>query len=109
MRWENPTNLPIVIDVTSPDDDNEMRQIDRFYSQMTAGKANVRGQDSIETIFTVTISDRWGNNTEPLWGVYKPMFEELIDKSHFSTFSVPGLPYDMQSGGYGIENLWNDV
>ena len=109
LRWDNPTKESVVIDVLSPDNNNDMRQVERFYSQMEAGKVNVRGQQAIETFFSVTIRDRWGNSTDPISGNFTPLFEEQLDKSKFRRFTVVGLPYTLQASGYDIENVWNDV
>ena len=110
LRWNNPEKLPVIIDVSSPDEILGMIPIDRFYSSASAGKANVRGQESVETVFTVTIRDRWGNSADPISGRYTPIFEEKLDKSKFRRWNPPGLPYTTWNWtGWEVEYLWDDV
>ena len=110
LRWDNPTKMPIVIDVYSPDENGDRIQVDRFYSQSQNGRANVRGQESKETIFEVEITDRWGNRIDPISGTYTPLYEELLDKSKFRRWNPTGLIYFHDpSAGHQIEALWNDI
>ena len=108
LRWENPTKTPIVIDVFSPSDDNEMREVDRLYSESSIGKANVRGQEPVETIYSIVIRDRWGNRTDTISGTFLPIFETELDKSRFRRWNPPGIPYATQGGAWVIEGLWNN-
>jgi hypothetical protein len=107
LTWDNPEQLPIVIDVFKPDEDERMLQIDRFYSGSQEGKVNVRGQEPIETTYSVTLHDRWGNTTDPMSGRYTPLYEKEIDKSKFRRWNPPGLPYTAQAAG-PIENMWDN-
>ena len=109
LRWVNPEKLPVIIDVATPDNLLGLVPVDRFYSNAPEGKANVRGQNPVETIFSITISDRWGNVTEPRSGSYTPLYEELFDKSKFRRWNPPGLPYIFETAsGYQIERLWDN-
>ncbi|MDD4592375.1 MAG: DUF4959 domain-containing protein, partial [Parabacteroides sp.] len=108
LRWENPTKTPIVIDVFSPTED-EMREVDRFYSESSIGKANVRGQEPVETIYSIAIRDRWGNRTDTISGTFLPIFETELDKSRFRRWNPPGIPYNAYtSSNWYIENFWNN-
>ncbi len=98
LRWENPTEESVSIDVFKIDDDNDMTQIERYYSMAQDGRANLRGQDTIETIFSVTVHDKWGNSTEPKSGRYTPWYEEKLDKTRFRSWAPLELPYVPQSG-----------
>ena len=112
LKWENPTQLPVVIDVFSPDteDNDNMAQVERFYSSAQEGKANVRGQESKETVFAVNLHDRWGNYTDLKTGRYFPLFEERLDKDKFRRWNPPGLPYiGAGEAQWQIERLWNDI
>ena len=106
LTWDNPEQTPIVIDVFKPDKDARMTQIERFYSDTQNGKVNVRGQESLETTFSVTLHDRWGNTTDSKSGRYTPLFEQEIDKSKFRRWNPPGLPYMAQST-WPIEAAWD--
>lgn len=108
LTWDNPEQVPIVIDVYKSNENEDEQMVDRFYSGTREGKVNVRGQESIETTFSVTIHDRWGNTTAPISGIYTPIFEEEIDKSKFRRWNPPGLPYDAQAA-WPIEGAWDGL
>lgn len=109
LKWENPTKTPIIIDVYSPSSDGELIGIDRFYSESSVGKANVRGQEPVETIYEIVIRDRWGNLTDIVSGTYLPIFEVELDKSKFRRWNPPGIPYNAYTtSNWYIENLWNN-
>lgn len=107
LTWDNPEQVPVVIDVFKSEEDDE-HMVERFYSGSREGKVNVRGQESIETSFSVIIRDRWGNITDPMSGRYTPLYEKEIDKSKFRRWSPPGLPYDAQAS-WPIETAWDNL
>jgi hypothetical protein len=109
LKWKNPTKTPIIIDVYSPSSDGDLIGIDRFYSESSIGKANVRGQEPVETIYEIVIRDRWGNLTDIVSGTYLPIFEVELDKSKFRRWNPPGIPYNAYTtSNWYIENLWNN-
>lgn len=111
LRWQNPSELPVIIDVYKIEGNNDKSQVERFYSSTINGRANVRGQDTIETTFAIAIADRWGNCTDLISRNFKPLYEEKFDKSQFRRWNPPGLPYNNQEASaiYQIEALWDDI
>lgn len=110
LVWDNPTKTPVTIDVFV-DEDDELIEVERFYSDSPYGKSNVRGREPEETDFAVVVRDRWGNSTDLRYGCYTPLFEQEIDKSKFRRWNPPALPYMSQSAATwkDIENLWDDT
>lgn len=110
LNWENPTKTPVTIDVYA-DEDDELTELERFYSDAPSGRSNVRGQEPVETDFAVVVRDRWGNSSDLRYGCYTPLFEQEIDKSKFRRWNPTGLPYASQSATEwrDIENLWDDT
>ncbi len=108
LTWDNPATIAIIVDVLSPDKDDNMIQVDRFYSKAEQGKSNVRNQPSTETVFAVRVSDRWGNETDIFSDTYLPLFEEQLDKSKFRRWNPAAIPYNAYtSTDWYIENLWD--
>jgi hypothetical protein len=107
LRWENPEELPVAIDVFKRNDMEDDVQIDRYYSSAKEGKYNVRGQDTIASLFSVTVRDRWGNRSLPVSGRYTPWYEEQLDKGKFRRWNPSELPYNGQQGS-NIESLWDN-
>jgi hypothetical protein len=69
------------------------------------------GMDSIETIFSIYMKDRWGNRTESKEFVVKPMFEEAIPKDTWRKSTLPS-DFDVAAESearYGVEHLWDGI
>ena len=114
LSWDNPEKYSIVIDILTPDAKIGMAQIERFYSSAPTGRANLRGQESVETVFSVVVRDRWGNSSDPVSGTFTPLYEEKLDKSLFKAWSTEDLPMGSCNATYGwngweIENLWDEI
>lgn len=110
LIWDNPTKTPVTIDVYA-DEEDELVELERFYSDAPTGRSNVRGQEPVETDFAVVVRDRWGNSSDLRYGCYTPLFEQEIDKSKFRRWNPTGLPYASQSAAAwkDIENLWDET
>ncbi|MGV8090515.1 MAG: DUF5000 domain-containing lipoprotein [Mangrovibacterium sp.] len=108
LTWKNPKKVPIIVEVLSPDEENKLVVIEKFYSESQTTRENVRGYDPMERQFSVCIKDRWGNVSDTLTGKYHPYFEAEIDKANFRRWNPPGLPYNAYTtSNWWIENLWN--
>jgi hypothetical protein len=68
-----------------------------------------RGLQDVKTIFGVYIRDRWGNKSDTLVKVLKPLQEIKLDKKNFKYFN-PGddNSFSTNSASYPIEGLWDD-
>ena len=110
LTWDNPTKTPVTIDVFVEEDD-DLTELERFYSDAAVGISNVREQEPVETNFAVVVRDRWGNSSDLRYGCYTPLFEQKIDKSKFRRWNPPGLPYASQTAvdWRDIENLWDET
>jgi hypothetical protein len=111
IEWENPHESEVVLTVMTTTAEygvEEWSEADRFYSGAVKGSANVRGFSPEERIFGLYFRDRWDNLSDTLYVSATPMFEEQLDKSKFTRWNPPGIPYNAyQAGEWAIENLWN--
>lgn len=109
ISWENKDEADVVISVTTPDDFGNMVTADNFYTKSKKGEGSIRGYESKERLFAISIHDRWGNVTDTLQDSYLPLFEERIEpKDHFVRWNPFGIPYTQYSDAYSIEKIWDD-
>lgn len=113
IDWQNPHKADIVLTVlttTSEYGVSEWKEADRFFSAAVEGGANVRGFNDDERYFGLYFRDRWDNFSDTLYIKAHPYYEEMLDKSKFSRWNPPGIPYNAYNdAAWRIENLWNDV
>jgi hypothetical protein len=91
LYWENELGVEIGITCFAADSLGELQEVDLMYTALKEGYYAVRGFNTDERLFAFSIVDKWGNLSDTLRGVFRPLFEKLLDKSkHFEFFR----PYD---------------
>lgn len=109
LSWQNDTEADIVITVSTIDELGEWADVESFYTKVAAGSGAVRGFESQERLFGVTVRDRWGNVTDTLKDSYTPLYEEKIDPdAGFRRWNPPGIDYSHYADAYSIEKLWDN-
>ena len=108
LDWKNPTQADAVINVSVPDATNHLVEVDNFYTNTREGKGNIRGFPAQEQSFAVFIRDRWGNRTDTIISKNLPLHEERLDKTKFTNWSPPGIPYLQLDNNWTIAKLWNN-
>lgn len=112
LDWANQNAADIVVTVITKEARygvEEFVEAANFYSKTKAGVGTVRGYADEDREFGVYIHDRWGNVTDTVFGVYKPFYEEALDKGLFRRWNPPGIPYSAYTTpNWYIENLWNN-
>ena len=63
---------------------------DTYYSKSNEGHFSTRGFDSVKTKFAVYARDRWGNRSDTITKILKPLYEEVLDKGKFEQLVLPG-------------------
>ena len=63
---------------------------DTYYTDSKEGHFATRGYDSVDTKFAIYARDRWGNRSDTITKVLKPLYEEQIDKSKFAELRYEG-------------------
>lgn len=108
LEWNNPLQAEVVISVLTPNAKNKLVIAENFYTKAKSGKGSVKGFPAVETVFAITLRDRWGNLTDTIRGSFLPKPESELDRTKFSRWAPPGnsIPYLFLSG-WGMENLWN--
>lgn len=95
VLWENPDAENIVVElIAMADSVNEFSTLDNFYTAEKNANRAVRGMDTTLVTVGAFIRDRYNNYTDTIFGVYRPLFEQELDRTKFK-----GLP---QSPNYAL-------
>jgi len=105
ISYGNESKADVAIHVLTPDDKGIMAQAHVQYTTLEAGTFTLRGFDSAQRRFTFFVTDRFGNHSDTLSKLYKPLYEKSLDKSLFRKVQLPTDIGD--DWGLPMENLWN--
>jgi hypothetical protein len=110
VAFKNEDEGNLVFQVMVVDSTNMWKPVYTHYTKFVDGYFSVRGYDTIPTTFGVYVRDRWGNLSDTTIGVFKPLYEALIDKSRFVALKLPGDVWQAHSGAPSlvIERVWNN-
>jgi hypothetical protein len=83
---------------------------EQYFTKSDTIDFSVRGFKSTARDFGVYITDEWGNISDTLKANLTPLYEELLDKSQFATYTLPSdAPlYENGSSGWTVNKLWDD-
>lgn len=85
LTWPNELETQVVVSVNASDDILGSKEIARFYSKAKFAKYFVRGLDSKETTFKITVRDTYGNITPARTVVLTPKYEVHLPVDSFLT------------------------
>lgn len=74
--------------------------MDNVYSADTVISATIRNQPSTERKYGFTVRDRWFHYSDTLFVTLTPLFEQALDKSKWSTLTLPNDAVVLNNGGY---------
>lgn len=109
LQWENPLEADIIINIDTLDMENKYLAAELIYTRSIVGKGSIRGLPPVERIFAVSITDPWNNTTDTVSGMYLPIYEEQLDRTRFSRWNPPGIPYMDLNSTWRIENIWDGL
>ncbi|HCS21754.1 MAG TPA: hypothetical protein DIW47_14555 [Bacteroidetes bacterium] len=109
VLWENPQAENIVVGVIDKNSDGDFSNLDNFYTAETNAVKSVRGMDTVQVIVGTFVRDRFGNYTDTIYSIHKPLFEIQLDKNKFK-----GLPQSPQyllhpTFGQAMPVLWDNA
>lgn len=105
----NPSKANISIIVTKKNVFNEYEADNdkSVYTNVDSILSKVRGLDTSEYRFGFLIKDRWGNKTDTLYKIIKPLYETELSKAAFSTFTLPGDASQVTNGA-ALQYMWDN-
>jgi hypothetical protein len=89
VTWENELGLEIGITLYVEDSLGIMREGPTTFSFLRTGSYTFRGFDTVQRKFAVSVSDRWGNVSGSIEGVFTPLYEKLLDRTKHVQESLP--------------------
>jgi hypothetical protein len=108
VTWDNPLTDNIVLTMSVLDTLSEQFiEFQNVYTNLPAGKYNLRGFPARERVFAVSVRDRWNNRTDVVSGAYTPRFEQQFDPKKFGKWNPPGIPYYQLDASWSIDKLWD--
>src|SRR3546814_707554 len=106
IRWENESKALIGAFLYAMSDEGEWEEYDLVYSSTAEEKRSIRGYDTDERKFGVSLIDRFGNTTDTLVVASVPLYEKMLDKSKFKDGHLQGDNYTSHTSR-PINNIWD--
>ncbi len=76
------------------------------YTSAEEVESKIRGLDTLDYEFKVIVQDKWGNATDTLDKIIKPIYETELDPADFTAFSLPGDAPQVGNGAR-LEYAWD--
>jgi hypothetical protein len=108
LSFQNSGEAAVAITVLTPNELDEMRPVETFYSKSKAATFYSRGFEPVTKRFGIYVKDRWGNVSDTIITELTPIYEELLDKKKFIALKTLGgdntTPHLSQ---WGMERMWD--
>ncbi len=106
IRWKNESNALIGAFLYAMGDEGDWEEYDLVYSSTTEENRSIRGYNTDERQFGVSLIDQFGNTSDTLVMTAQPLYEKLLDKSKFKDGHLAG-DNTTANGGRVISNIWD--
>ncbi|MBV8251965.1 MAG: DUF4959 domain-containing protein [Chitinophaga sp.] len=109
---QSPLTYYIMLDTTGK---NTWKTVNVYTSTALQGAVTARGFDTIPQRFAVYVKDRWGNKSDTIIKLLKPVFELPVDKAPFKEVDLPTDNYvghtwsglSLRAMSFMWNNIWN--
>lgn len=105
VAYTNEAKADVAIYTLAANGTGDMEQANVNYTTLPAGLYTMRGFDSAARRFSFYVKDRYGNISDTLTGIFKPLYEKVLDKNLFRKVLLNTDVGD--DWGLPMENLWN--
>lgn len=109
IKAENPTRETVAIEIMYKDSLGTWQTLESFESSLPKIETARRGLDTLEYEFRFTVRDRFLNYTDTLYATVHPLFEQMLDKSQFKAYNLPGDARPEQPGWLEMDRMWNNI
>ena len=106
IRWQNESKALIGAFLYAMDDEGEWEEYDLVYSSVADEQRSIRGYNTDERKFGVSLVDAFGNTSDTVVVSTQPLYEKLLDKSKFKDGHLNG-DNTTANGGRTINNIWD--
>jgi len=105
VSYTNESKADLAIHTLAANNNGGMEQVNVQYTTLPLGTYTMRGFDSAARRFSFFVKDRFGNISDTMTRIYKPLYEKALDKTLFRKVVLPTDIAD--DWGLPMENLWN--
>lgn len=109
IKAENPTKQVVAIEIMRKDSLGTWQNVEGIESSSPLIETSKRGLDTLDYEFRFTVRDRFLNYTDTLYANVKPLFEQMLDKSKFRAYNLPGDAVPEQPGWLEMDRMWNNI
>jgi hypothetical protein len=89
FSWVNEQKIEVGLTFFAADSVGKMDEVGIQYFSVAEGSYSIRGYDTKERRFGVSITDKWGNISDTVYTSLKPIYETLLNKSTWQEHFVP--------------------
>ena len=110
VAFKNETQASISIVIEVKDSTGEWLERETLYTKKDSGNFSARGFPPVAQEFRIYVRDRWGNHSEK--GIFKilPLYEELIPKTGYRAYNLPGDNFEPHLvARWGMPALWDGI
>lgn len=108
IQAENPTQETVAIEIMRKDSLGRWQHVSGIETSSPSIETARRGLDTLEYEFRFTVRDRFLNYTDTLYATVRPLFEQMLDKSKFRAYNLPGDARPEQPGWLEMDRMWNN-
>ncbi|MDR1103040.1 MAG: DUF4959 domain-containing protein [Tannerella sp.] len=109
VKWNNDTGTEIGITIFAEDENSVMEEGETLFTNQKEGDYSFRGYDTASRTFAVTVTDKWGNISDTVKGVFSPYFEKQLDKSRHRRHVLPVDNNTDYSSAWIFMNMFDDI
>lgn len=108
IRWQNETNALIGAFLYAMNDSSEWEEYDLVFSTQTSEKRSIRGYNTDERRFGVSLLDQFGNRTDTVISIETPLYEKQLNKDNFENGHLFGDNYTTHTNNRSIDKIWDE-
>ncbi|SDE67983.1 protein of unknown function [Mucilaginibacter pineti] len=106
----NPLKKNVGIIVTAFSDVTKAMEVEeQHFTNADTIDFSIRGFSTDARDFGVYVTDEWGNISDTLKANLNPLYEELLDKSKFFTYTLASDDALYEGGGWTVDKLWDGL
>lgn len=90
VAFKNETLASVAIVIQVKDSIGDWVERETLYTKKDKGNFSARGLAPVQREFRIFVKDRWANQSEPTIFTLTPLFEELIPKTNYRAYNLPG-------------------
>ncbi len=108
VKSQNPLKKEVGLILLAYDDVTRTMEVqDQFFTKTDLIDYSIRGYKTDARDFGVYVTDQWGNVSDTLKLKLSPLYEEQLDKSKFSPFTLAS-DAPVYDGNWTVSKLWDN-